>query len=86
MSPQGDLPRTLWTMRWLNRLTSRTVVVHLTDDESIRGVLVGVYADCVVLRHAVYLGVKAVDKIDGEAVVPREKVAWMQNLPAEGGA
>jgi len=82
----GDRRRTLWGMRWLNRLTSRTVVVHLTDDESIRGVLVGVYSDCLVLRHAAYLGTKTVDKIDGDAVVPREKVAWLQSLPAEGGA
>lgn len=73
-------------MRWLKRLTARTVVVHLTDDESIRGVLVGVYDDCLVLRHAAYLGVKAVDTIDGEAVIPRDKVAWMQNLPAGEGS
>lgn len=72
-------------MRWLNRLTAKTVVVHLTDDESIRGVVAGVYADCIVLRHAAYLGEKAVDRIDGEAVIPRDKVAWLQNLPASEG-
>ena len=68
-------------MRWLKRLTARTVVVHLTDDESIRGVLVGVYDDCLVLKHAAYLRANAADAIDGEAVIPRDKVAWMQNLP-----
>lgn len=73
-------------MRWLNRLTSKTVVVHLSTDESIRGVLAGVYSDCIVLRHAAYLAPNAVDKVDGEAVIPREKISWMQNLPAEGGA
>jgi hypothetical protein len=73
-------------MRWLNRLTAKTVVVHLTDDESLRGIVAGVYADCLVLRHAAYLGEKAIDRVDGEVVIPRERIAWLQNLPSGEGA
>lgn len=70
-------------MRWFNRLVSRTVAVHLTDDESIQGVVAGVYSDCVVLRHAAYLSREAREKLDGDVVVPRERIAWIQTLKSE---
>lgn len=66
---------------WLDRLERRTVVVHTSDGQSLRGVLVGVYRDCVVLNHAYALGAQAVQSIDGEAVIARERVAWVQTLP-----
>jgi hypothetical protein len=74
-------------MRWLNRLTARTIAVHLTDDESIRGVVAGVYRDCVVLKHAAYLSPNgSIDKLDGETVIPRERIGWIQTLkPDEVG-
>lgn len=73
-------------MRWLNRQLTHTVVVHTTAKESIRGVLVGVYADCVVLAHAYYLNAEsAPTEIDGEAIVPRAQVAWIQKLYEIGG-
>jgi hypothetical protein len=71
-------------VRWIDRLTRATVVVHLTTGTSIRGVLLGAYRDSLVLGHATYLGTmdgERVDApIDGEAIVPREQVAWMQAL------
>jgi hypothetical protein len=67
-------------VRWIDRLTRRTVVVHMTHGASVRGVLVGTYRDCLVLTHAAYLGAEAIEKVDGEVIVPRERVAWMQTL------
>lgn len=67
-------------VRWINRLTRRTVVVHMTTGASVRGVLVGAYRDCLVLQHAAYLGADAIEKVDGEVIVPRDRVAWLQAL------
>lgn len=67
-------------MRWLKRITASTVVVHLTDEQSIRGVLWAVHADCLILRHATYLAQDASSTVDGEVVIPRTQVAWMQVL------
>lgn len=71
-------------VRWIDQLVRRTVVVHLTTGASIRGVLIGAYRDSIVLGHATYLGVIGGERvetpIDGDAVILREQVAWMQNL------
>lgn len=71
-------------VRWIDRLVRRTVVVHLTTGSSIRGVMAGAYRDSIVLAHATYLGMVGGERletpIDGDAVILREQVAWMQNL------
>lgn len=67
-------------MRWLDRLTHKTVLVHLVAGSSIRGVLRGVYADSIVLAHARYLYDQGHQDVDGEAVIPRAQVAWLQVL------
>lgn len=67
--------------KWNERLERRTIVIHTTDGQSLRGVLVGEYRDSLVLSHAYALGAQAVQAIDGEAVIPRERVAWVQSLP-----
>lgn len=73
-------------MSWINKQLRRTVVIHTTSKESMRGVLVGSYRDCVVLAHAYYLNAdSAPTEIDGEAIVPRAQVAWIQRLEATGG-
>lgn len=69
-------------MRWLNRLVRKNVVVHMASGVSLRGVLVGVYADSMVLVHAEWLSADAVTPVDGEAVIPRSNVAWVQILEA----
>lgn len=73
-------------MRWLNRQLTHTVVVHTTAKESLRGVLVGVYSDCLVIAHAYYLHADGTrTEVDGEAIVPRPQVAWIQKLFDGGG-
>ncbi len=67
-------------VRWIDRLVRRNVVVHMTTGASVRGVLVGAHRDCLVLSHVAYLGADAVETVDGEVVVPRERVAWIQTL------
>lgn len=68
---------------WLDRLDRRTVVVHTTDGQSIRGVLVAAHHDVVILAHAFALGSEGTAQtIDGEAHIPRIKVAWTQALPS----
>lgn len=70
-------------MRWVDRLVRRSVVIHTTSGESVRGVLVGAYRDCLVLSHAAFLGSDSIEGIDGEAVIPRERIAWLQTLEAK---
>lgn len=65
-------------MRWISQLVRRTVVVHLVDGQSLRGVMVGEYKDAIVLRHGEYLGRDGITTVDGEAVVPRERIGWIQ--------
>lgn len=73
-------------MRWLDRQRTETVIVHTKTKESMRGVLVGVYRDCLVIAHAYYLNAEsAPTEIDGEAIVPRDQVAWIQKLYESGG-
>jgi hypothetical protein len=70
-------------LRFLPRLARETVVVHTLSGTSLRGVLVASYRDCLVLAHATYLGTDTTIKVDGESVIPREQIAWIQRL---GGA
>lgn len=71
-------------MRWLDRLTYKTVIVHTVGGSSLRGILRGVYADAVVLAHARYLYAEGFQDVDGEAVVPRAQVAWVQVIEPGG--
>lgn len=74
-------------MRWLTRLERKSVVVHCDDGQSIRGVLQHVYADAVVVAHAEALRDDGTAvPVDGAAVIPRPRVAWIQMLPADGGS
>lgn len=69
-------------MRWISKLVRHSVALHLTDGQSIRGVLLAEHKDCLVLGQAGYLGTDGVTKVDGEVVVPRERISWMQVLTA----
>lgn len=86
---EGRGRRRPWSARGVRELESRTVVVHTRDDQSIRGVLVKEYADCVALEAAVYIrqGQLARDErrtvnLDGRALIPAANIAWFQALPA----
>jgi hypothetical protein len=59
------------------------VVCHLTDGQSLRGVLVAAHKDCVVLAHVEALADHVATPVDGEALVPRARLSWLQVLPAE---
>jgi len=64
----------------IDTLERERVVVHLDGDESIKGVLLEVYEDSVVLKHAASLWSGGETKIDGDAVVPRGRILWLQRL------
>ena len=56
----------------------RSVVLHTVDGNSFVGVLVGVYPDGYVLRHASAL-VPERTAIVGDLVVPTRNAAWFQH-------
>lgn len=67
--------------RYLEQVVRRTVVVQTKDAQSVRGVLVGAYRDALVVSHASYLlpdGNR--EAIDGDVIVPRSNLAWVQVL------
>ena len=72
---------------YLKDVVAETVVVHTTADASLRGVLVAAYADVLVLRAAAYLNADgSTVAVDGEALVPRSRVAFIQRILPNGGA
>ena len=69
---------------YLRGLEAETVVLHTTDDKSFRGVLVAAHADVYVLRHAALLGSDANVDVDGELLVPVNRVAFWQRIVETG--
>jgi hypothetical protein len=65
-------------LRWIDRQSKRNVVVHMSDGVSVRGVLFGVYKDCLVLHHAAYLSSGEETRVDGEVILPRTNLSWIQ--------
>lgn len=70
---------------YLKRVIRQTVLVQLKGGTSIKGVLVDVYADVVVVRHAAAAvsGAKEFTDVDGEQVIPRGNVDWIQVIDPE---
>jgi hypothetical protein len=64
-------------MTWLDGLTFETVIVHTTDDKSIRGLKQAVYDDGLLLRDAVYLDGPSVESMPAY-FVGREVFRGMQ--------
>lgn len=71
----------MFRKRWAQATLRQSVVIHTTTNQSFRGVLIHEYDNALVLRHAALLGAE-VATIDGELVVPRERVSFVQVLPA----
>lgn len=69
--------------RYLEALGRPTVVVHTNAGASIRGILTGVYDDVIVLRHAAHLSAAGTVDIDGEAIILRHEVQFLQHLAGE---
>lgn len=65
-------------------IQGRTVVIHTRrpDDQSIRGVMVGMYADEVVLEQPQYITADGPRPIDGPLHVPTANIAWWQEVSA----
>lgn len=72
----------IFTRSYLKSITAETVVVTTTTDATLRGILVGIYADALVLRNVTYLNNADSVPFDGEVAVPREKVAFIQKTGA----
>lgn len=64
----------------LHRLVGERVVVQTRDDRSLRGVLVAVYRDCVVVGHFEYLNEAQVAELPGEATVRFDNLSWVHKL------
>ncbi|MFA7265125.1 MAG: hypothetical protein WC054_02335 [Candidatus Nanopelagicales bacterium] len=67
--------------KWIAQLTANRVAVHTVNGESLRGILLAVHGDCLVLTAAQILSEHGARPLDGDVVVPREQVAWIQQLP-----
>lgn len=71
-------------MTWLDDLTLETVIVHTRDDMSFRGLRSSVYDDCLVLREARVLEGEGVSSVlNGEVVIPREQVHFVQIVSSQ---
>lgn len=73
-------------LRWLPRLERQTVVI-VTREQTLRGVLIGVYDDVLVLASASVLDERNATPLEGEVIVPKAEVRWLQHItltaPAE---
>ena len=67
---------------WTEGLTRELVVVHMDTGGSMRGVLIGVYSDALVLAHAEMLTDSSPVTVDGDATIPRTNVSWIQRPKA----
>lgn len=68
-------------MTWLDELELNTVILHLTHDgPSLKGLRTAVHDDCVVLRDAMVLEPEGQVLLDGDVVVPRERVLYIQRV------
>jgi hypothetical protein len=61
-------------------LVGERVVLQTKDDRSLRGVLVGVYADCVAIGHFEYLEEANPVDLPGEATVLHSNLSWIHKL------
>jgi type II secretory pathway pseudopilin PulG len=66
--------------RGARRLVGQRVVLQTKDDRSLRGVLVGVYADCVAIGHFEYLEEANPVDLPGEATVLHSNLSWIHKL------
>ena len=70
-------------MTWLDDLTLETVIVHTRDGMSFKGLKSTVYDDSLVLKEARVLEDEGMSTIlNGEVAIPRERVHFIQILPA----
>lgn len=66
--------------RGLKRRLTRTLVVHTTDGQTVRGILTGDYADLIVLSSPAYLQGANETQLGGDVLILRERIGWMQDV------
>lgn len=68
-------------MTWLDEVTLETVVVHVDNGPSMRGLKQTVHDDCLIVRDAlVFHENDAPQQLDGLLVIPRERILFIQAL------
>ena len=68
-------------MTWLDDLTLETVIVHIDNGPSLKGLKQAVYDDGILLRDAVALE-DPIEVLNGLQFVPRERVVLIQLVGA----
>ena len=66
------------TRSWLDEVEMSTVIVVTTNGESFKGLKRAVYDDCIVLRDVMLLEENSTAMINGDFVIPRDKVLGIQ--------
>ena len=69
--------------RGVNRYLRQSIVVHTTDARTIKGVLIGEYADSLEIAHAEYVHGSDEALLAGKILLPRTRIAFVQIVPAE---
>lgn len=69
-------------MTWLDDVTLETVIVNTPTGRSFKGLKSAVHDDCIVLKHVIVLETDASTTIEGELVIPREQVEFVQLVGA----
>lgn len=69
------------TRSWFRRAIAERVRVHTRDGQSIDGFLRAVYRRELVLEHGKHVSAAGDVEIDGTVCVPRDNVAWIQQVP-----
>lgn len=69
-------------MTWLDDVTLETVIVTTTFGQSFKGLKSVVHDDCIVLKNVIVLETDASTSVEGELVIPREQVGFIQMVGA----
>jgi hypothetical protein len=68
-------------MTWLSDVTFDTAIVHTQgDNPSLKGVVAAVHDDCLILRDTLVLEPEAQTLLEGDCVVPRASVWFVQKV------
>ncbi len=63
---------------WLDDVQMKTIIVLTTDDVSFKGLRRAVHDDCLILHEAHVLETDSTTVLNGDVVIPREKVLAVQ--------
>jgi hypothetical protein len=69
---------------WLDQVTFQTVIVLTTEGHSFKGLRRAVHDDCIVLHEAMLLEEDSSTVLNGDFVIPREKVLGIQVIHTTG--